>query len=324
LWTFPSWHIIGPGKKIMHKKNKKIIISLLIIILSFVFSGKVSATTLTLSTPKEQVDQQEQFLVNVSLSPDKDEDVNAFDLSISYSPNLTFVGQKDGLSITGLWIEKPNAKGNLVDLSGIIPGGFKGLFDPMSADPINNQKPGILTQLIFIGNSAGQAVINFNKQDVLANDSLGTTLPVSGNSLALNVSNKVVPFIIDMNDTNPPEDFSILLSQDPALYDGKYTLIFETKDKESGINYYEVKEPGMDWKRAESPYVTIHQPPSGTIFVKAIDYAGNSTMEEITSNIPAKEIPLASKLFAIIFILTLIALISTFIIFIKRKMSRVI
>ncbi len=303
---------------------KTVLAFCVLIVFNFYLVHNVSASTLTLSTEKNIMHQQEQFLVDIFLAPDKNENVNAFDVSISYSPNLTFVGSNDGPSIVNLWIEKPNLKEGSINFSGIIPGGFSGLVNPMNLDSINNQKPGLLTELIFVGNSEGPSFVDFNKQIILANDGSGTVLETKSNNLSINIDDKVVSSMIDISDITPPEPFSIILSQDSMLFDGKYTIIFDTKDKGTGINYYEVKEEGFDWQKAESPYVTAHQPPVGTIFVKAFDYKGNSTVEEITPNIPLKQVPFESKLFAIVFILVIIILIGILVRYLKRKVFHVI
>ena len=316
---------INIRKNIIAFLFKNIIVLVVFFICNLFFIQNAFAVILTLKTENNTRHQQEQFFVDVFLLPDKNENVNAFDVSLSYSSNLTFIGSNDGSSIVNLWVEKPNVKtGGTVNFSGIIPGGFSGLVNPMNLDPINNQKPGLLTELIFVGNSEGTSFVNFNKQTTLANDGLGTTLETKIDNLIINIDKKIIPSTIDLNDIISPEPFSITLSQDPALFDGKYTIIFEAKDKGTGINYYEVKEEGTDWQKAESPYPTIHQPPIGTIFVKAVDYNGNSTVEEITPNVSGKEIPLYSKLLATVFVLIVITLIIFFIRFIKRKIHRVI
>ena len=243
---------IKPRNKISYFFYRNIILLFGFLIINLFFIHNALAATLFLSTNKETVSQQEEFQVDVSLLPDKNENINAFDISISYSPSLSFVGEKDRTSIVGLWIEKPNEKNRLVNFSGIMPGGFSGLIDPMSSDPINNLKPGLLAELIFVGEGEGSATVSFSKKNVLANDGLGTYLETNTNSIKINVDKTIVPSTINIDDSNPPEQFSITLSEDPLLFNGKYAIIFDTKDKESGINYYEVKEEGSNWQKGEN------------------------------------------------------------------------
>ena len=312
-------------KKLRVKLNKSLPTIFFFLILFFCgcFISGVSAATLSLSATQTKFHKEEQFVVEVSVTPNQNESINSFDLSLSYSPNLTFINSEEGSSITGLWIEKPTNHSGIVNFSGIIPGGFTGLIDPTKSDPLHDQKPGILTQLIFSGNKEGDAMISFNKQDILANDGQGTILGASSNLLPIHIDNKVLPSVIDTNDTNPPEHFTILLSND-SIFNGKYAVLFETKDKESGIDHYEVKEAGSDWKVAASPYVLVNQPPAGIVYVKAVDHAGNSTMEQIIPNIPIKTVPMYSKLTILIIIFVIIILITITIVFLKRKKSNVI
>ena len=78
-----------------------------------------------------------------------------------------------------------------------------------------------------------------------------------------------------------PEPFKVEISQDPAIFEGKYFITFSTTDKQTGIDYYEVKEGRKDWKRAISPYVLENQKLTSDIWVKAIDKAGNYWMETL-------------------------------------------
>ena len=227
--------------KLQIKSNKflPIIFFFNIVFFCTCFISSASAATLNLSTNNQtKFHQGEQFAVEVSLTPNQNENINSFDISLSYSTNLTFISSEEGSSIAGLWIEKPTNHSNSVNFSGIIPGGFTGLIDPTKSDPLHDQKPGILTRLIFSGNNEGDAMISFDKQDILANDGQGTILGTSSNLLPLHIDEKVLPSKIVNNDKIPPEHFTILLSNDP-IFNGKYAVLFETKDKETGIDHYE-------------------------------------------------------------------------------------
>ena len=66
-------------------------------------------------------------------------------------------------------------------------------------------------------------------------------------------------------DTEPPLPFTPKLERDPNLDGGKYVVIFNTEDKDSGIDHYEVKDGSGPWVVAESPYVLKDQSVSGDI-----------------------------------------------------------
>ena len=76
-------------------------------------------------------------------------------------------------------------------------------------------------------------------------------------------------------DTIPPEAFDIEIPQDPSIFEGKYFIIFSTIDKQTGLDYYEIKEGEKDWQRGQSPYLLEDQRLESIIRVKAVDKAGN-------------------------------------------------
>jgi len=68
------------------------------------------------------------------------------------------------------------------------------------------------------------------------------------------------------------------IQRDPAIFDGKYFIVFYTTDKETGVDYYMVKEGEREWKIAKSPYLLENQNLDEEIKVKAVDRAGNETI----------------------------------------------
>jgi hypothetical protein len=76
------------------------------------------------------------------------------------------------------------------------------------------------------------------------------------------------------------------------MFNGKYYITFETKDKQSGIAYHEISEKpinfiflakpdikNLSFKKAESPYVLEDQSLRSYVVVKAVDKAGNERVE---------------------------------------------
>jgi len=101
-------------------------------------------------------------------------------------------------------------------------------------------------------------------------------------------------------DKTNPRPFSISLVSDKSIYDGRYVVTFNTTDKQSGLDHYEIMEEPLDhfnlflwgaltapWKTAQSPYLLTDQTLNSTIRVKAIDKAGN---EYIAVYVPAEEL----------------------------------
>jgi 5-hydroxyisourate hydrolase-like protein (transthyretin family) len=78
-------------------------------------------------------------------------------------------------------------------------------------------------------------------------------------------------------DTEPPAPFEIKVKEGTETTNPQPTLIFETKDELSGIDYYEVKiDQQESIKTAEKEYkIPVQSPGKHTVIVKAVDRAGN-------------------------------------------------
>jgi hypothetical protein len=149
-------------------------------------------------------------------------------------------------------------------------------------------------RIFFKTKREGTANLRFSKESqVLLNDGLGTPAKLTGKEAVF----AVLPGISEVpkkewqeeleKDNIPPESFEIEIHQDPSIFEGKYFIIFSTTDKQTGLDYFEVKEGEKDWKRAESPYLLEDQTLQSIIKVRAVDKAGN---ERIAEYIPPKKI----------------------------------
>lgn len=201
------------------------------------------------------------------------ESVNAFDIKIKFSNNLIFRDFQEAGSIINFWIEKPNIQNNYLQFSGISIGGYIG-------------KKGHLVNLIFEikGDNALIEISPLSK--VLLNDSLGTEAKLKTETKFLNISKLKLQEFID--DKFPPENFQIYLNREKEIFNGKYYIVFQTSDKQTGIAYYEVAEKqsfikpdikDLKFQKAESPYILKDQTLRSYIFVKAIDKVGNERIE---------------------------------------------
>ena len=123
------------------KKNNlkfKINLSILILILAlFSASGKASAVELFFE-PKEintAINSVEK--VQVFLSTEKNEKINAVDINIEYPVKfLKLKNWSNGNSIISFWIKDPKNNNGIFSFQGIIPGGY-------------NEKKGLLMVLYF-------------------------------------------------------------------------------------------------------------------------------------------------------------------------------
>ncbi|HEY4516748.1 MAG TPA: cohesin domain-containing protein [Candidatus Paceibacterota bacterium] len=194
------------------------------------------------------------------------ESINAFAGAVTFpSDLLTPLEVREGGSIVNFWIEEPRtATSSTVRFSGITPGGFNG--------------KALLFSVIFRAAEPGSATIAVESPRALRNDGVGSPARVTSIGTRVTVSNTPASSgsIPPVEDTDPPEPFTPVVASDPAIFGGKYFLVFATQDKKSGIDHYEVCEGSIrQCGDAESPYLLHYQSLGRKIFVKAVDRAGN-------------------------------------------------
>jgi len=268
----------------MKNNYKKIIIFLFIVFCSlFFFNQKASASSVILKPSNTILGVGEQFYVDVMIDTNG-KMINGIDASINFSSqNISFIRAEEGGSIINLWVEKPNLKGNTIELSGIIPNGFGGVIDPFNP---KERLPGLVIRLVFETKNNGTSNISLSKSYATLNDGKGTTDNIPDNSILLNVQNINIPFIYKTKGDAEPE-ISAYVIRDTNLFDNKYTLIFDAKDNQTGIKEVLIKEGKRDWKKIESPYLLEDQSRHSIITLQATNYSGASIVMNI-ENIPYK------------------------------------
>jgi len=260
---------------------KKFLFLLIIILIGIKF-GNTSVIEPRIET--KEVKKGEFIVVPIYLDT-QFEEINAVEVYVNFSDNLVFRDYLDGKSIITHWIEKPHLQYSDVrrphiGFSGIVAGGISG-------------KNLNLVELVFETKETGIAKIEIDENSkVLLNDGLGTKTKL----IALSQSFKILEIKglpeIKIKDNFPPEPFKIYLARNKEIFNGKYYITFETKDKQSGIAYYEVSEKpinfiflakpdikNLSFKKAESPYVLEDQSLRSYVIVKAVDKAGNERVE---------------------------------------------
>lgn len=242
----------------------------------------------------------------VRLDVDTEQCINAVDATIQYSENIEVIDLSTGGSIFSMWVEEPiiNRDERTITFAGGIPNGYCGR---IAGDPrLTNQIVDIIVQSpsFSVGSgsrdasSTDEATLSFlDSTTAYLNDGRGTQvaidtfdtnidlIPRAGNS----VNNDWVDFV--NSDTIPPTPFSIALERTENAFSNDFFITFATTDKQSGINYYEVMEEPLSqsgffnwgsvdapWIEATSPYVLEDQSLNSTIFVRAVDKAGNEYM----------------------------------------------
>jgi len=224
------------------------------------------------------------FSVGVALDAQGD-DVNTIQATISYPASFfSLQGVNDGDSIVNFWIVSPNATSpGVIELAGIVPGGFNG-----SSGPI--------TSLVFDPIATGIATLDVATATAFRNDGMGSSIPVtlSGIAAIIAVPASGTSPVPPANSLIVPNSFTPHITSDPSIFDGKYFMVFNTTDKGSGIDHYEVlevstgvgAESASAWVVARSPYVLQDQGLSSDVYVRAVDHAGNFIVVEVPARFP--------------------------------------
>lgn len=258
-----------------------LIVGMLVFVAVPVFAAEISFDAKT-----NEIGVGQQFLLDVSLNTENEE-INALEGNISFPVGLLELKEiRAANSIINFWIEQPRvtSDGQII-FSGITPGGYRG-------------EKGLLFSLLFLSKKEGQGVLSLQEVKALQNDGKGTNASLHISDFQFLIS-KQTPLtqnpISEIKDNELPESFVPEIANDPALFDGRWFVVFATQDKGTGIASYEVKETrqrilGMfsKWVSAESPYMLEDQELKSYIFVKAIDKAGNVRVTNILPKNPLR------------------------------------
>jgi len=264
----------------------------------FVLPNDTFSARLFFELSEDNYKPGDSFAADVYIDTEE-EQINIVDAKIKFSSELLdFVDFSSGNSILTLWMQEPNFSDSegAVSFIGGVPGGYQ------------NHK-GLLGRIIFKATGSGNARISFlSDSAVFLNDGFGTSAKLDISESVIDVSD--MPDKPSKNqwldeiakDNTPPEPFDIEIGQDNAVFNGKYFIAFSTTDKQTGIDYYEVKEGYLASERAVSPHPLRNQKLTSKIIVTAIDKAGNQRI----SILPAKNTPWWKSSLAISLIIAII------------------
>ncbi len=249
----------------------------LALLVSFLYCTTVQASNIHVEMKDTSVAIGEVISVDIVLDT-KESVVNAAELVIKFpSEFLSFVRFDDSKSTLSLWVEEPQLQAPAtLHFSGVTPGGI-----------VSNGA--VLVRVYFKVEQEGQGNIEVTDASVLLHDGLGTRDSTSYQNVHIVAGNNTSHARDFVFDDELPESFSLLLDRDANVFDGDYFLSFTTKDKGSGMNYYEVKEGWFaQYKKVQSPYRITSQALDTQIYVKAVDQYGN---ERIAVFYPQNKVP---------------------------------
>lgn len=276
--------------------NKKIILSVIATIV-FALPSITNASTMYFSTDTASTSVGDIVVIHANLDT-QDKNINAIEglVVLSGIENATL---RD-ISVAGsgftLWPEKPSftLRNGSISFSGGVPGG------------VNGKDINVFDLVLEITNT-NKFSISGNTVVVYMDDGSGTAEKVNVETASISSMRRTgyVPYnqsqAILEGDKIAPKDFDIEFGKDTDAYEGKIFITFNTQDKESGIDHFEVKEGNRSFVRTGSPYVLQDQNPKAYIVVRAIDKAGN-VREVAVNEFPITYVALGLVLFAIMII----------------------
>ena len=272
----------------------------------------VEAAALSIDPATPTLSRGDAVKLSVRLDTDEEsgECINVVEGVVAFTGPIMPVDVSTGNSIMSIWVEPPviNQAANQITFAGGIPNGYCGRIE---GDPrLTNNVFDIIVRADAAADPDGEnrvASVYLTEQTlVYLNDGNGTSLaPVTypstitvGPELGAEVQD---PWKNEIDaDTIPPQPFSIYLERDRLAFTGEYYISFNTTDKQTGIDRYEVIEEPIEshwtfnwgradapWRVARSPYVLDDQSLNSVIRVKAVDKAGN---EYISTLVPDEEL----------------------------------
>lgn len=210
--------------------------------------------------------------VEISISLDtQNVDINALEGDLLLPSGISVVDVLDASEVISFWLEKPASKENKIHFSGMTPGGFKG--------------QGILFRALVIADKNQKADFSLANLQVLLNDGQGTATVADSNILTVDfvseASSSYEAVEVTVSDHEMPESFTPMISRLDQIEPGIFFLVFDTQDKGTGIDHYEVREGWRLYESAESPYRLKNQKLNDDIYVKVFDKAGNQRVVKV-------------------------------------------
>lgn len=283
-------------------------------------------------------------VVAVRLDTDEaqDECINAVEGVVSLTGPVSAVDVSLGNSIFSIWVESPTigADGKQVTFAGGIPNGYCGR---IAGDPrLTNTLFEIIVRtdaIASVDGSTVEAQISLTDQTVAyLNDGFGTPAELQVFPQNMTVLPELSNAVLDpwkeriVADTIPPQKFSITLEPGSSASRGRYYITFNTTDKQTGIDRYEVMEEPLSnfssftwgganapWIQARSPHVLKDQSLNSLIRVKAVDKAGNEYIATYVPDEALRTVPLVQVLLLTLLSFSVLLLLFGFIRFYKRK-----
>ncbi len=244
-------------------------------IFSVVPTVSFASTILSINAPDKSLPGRE-FEVVVSIESSKP--INAIEGKIVIPEGVELKGIRDGSSAVSAWINKPTVENKSeIKFSGIFAGGFSGGGQLFVVEVIAYDKKDY----------------PFSAEDFLVY--LNMPSPVLDEVSIINSITSITPFAynksLNKKDDEAPEAFAIYLTKDPSIFNNSWIVIFDAKDKNSGIMKYQFSEfkgrtisnpDSLKWEDAKSPLLLKDQTLQSFIYIRAIDKEGNERIQVVS------------------------------------------
>lgn len=252
-------------------------------LLGFLVGESAYAAELRVTPPFNAVYQGDTFILDVQLSS-IDDPVNAFEAGVTLSPNLSVVDIRTARSVVPLWVEEPSVTESGITFSGVIPGGFEGIFGTAWV----GMRPGTLFRVVVRADNVGSASVSFTPGAVAyRNDGEGSVVPLTvlGTSFVVNPETGATKLVPPPFDETPPEAFELEVVDGSSFRERRFFLVFNTQDKQTSVVRYEFarstaprSEDELSWKEVRSPFALSSTDLTSVLYIRAIDEAGNTTV----------------------------------------------
>ena len=296
-------------KNLFNRKKYLFILALSTVLLPH----SVFASTLYIDTNRSDFSVGDTVLFRVRIDSEN-QDINTVEgeVLLDYPVGAaSLAGISTADSQFSLWPGKPlpSESNTSISFAGGSPGGL-------------NSKDAIIFNIVLKLQKVGQVTLTPNNFSVYLHDGKGTKDAVGVRNVVTDVMPKKPDSQsvddwnnVTLNDKTPPEPFEITPGQDPSIFDNQYFVSFFAVDKDSGIDYYEIKEGDRDFIRAESAHLLQDQSLKSIVQIKAVDKAGNEAVVVPQISVPP-EIPSVKYL---IWILVGVAILAIIIAVIRRS-----
>lgn len=315
-----------------------------IAVLYTLLAQPVVAATMYLDSSSDSLARGDGTVISVRLDTNEEQSecVNAIEGVLQLSGPVSAVDTSLGESIFSVWVEPPTISqgGKEVTFAGGIPNGYCGR---IAGDPrLTNNLFDVVVRSTPIAANDGEATtgeLSFSDQTVAyLNDGFGTTAELQTFPLQLTVRPELSTDILDpwkervAADTISPQEFSIAFDKTSPSLRGRYYITFNTTDKQTGIDRYEVMEEPLSqfssftwgaanvpWVEDRSPYVLEDQTLNSLIRVKAIDKAGNEYIATYLPDDSLRTTPLTQIALLVLLGISVVMLVYGSVVFYKRR-----